>query len=96
MRLLFFTNLSLLLGLLPGTPMAQSVTDQIAEATLAAPEPLRNGARVIVRDTEGRPTILRAGTNSLICEPDGPQPGFGVECYPVSYTHLTLPTICSV
>ena len=78
MRLLFFVNLWLLLGLLPSTPMAQTVTEQIAEAVLAAPEPLRDGARVIVRDDEGRPTILRAGTNSLVCEPDGPQPGFGL------------------
>ena len=85
MRLLFFIHLWLLLGLLPVTPMAQTVTDQIAEATLAAPEPLRDGARVIVRDAEGRPTILRAGTNSLVCEPDGPQPGFGVECYHRSF-----------
>ena len=43
MRLLFFIHLWLLLGLLPVTPMAQTVTDQIAEATLAAPEPLRDG-----------------------------------------------------
>ena len=67
MRLLLFVSLWLLLGLLSGTPTAQTVTDQITEAVLAAPEPLRDGARVIVRDDEGHPTILRAGTNSLIC-----------------------------
>ena len=67
MRLLLFVSLLLLLGLLSGTPTAQTVTDQITEAVLAAPE------------------SLRAGTNSLICEPDGPQPGFGVECYHRSF-----------
>ena len=85
MRLLLFVSLWLLLGLLSGTPTAQTVTDQITEAVLAAPESLRDGARVIVRDDEGQPTILRAGTNSLVCEPDGPQPGFGVECYHSSF-----------
>lgn len=64
---------------------AQSVEQQITEALLPAPESLRPAATVITRDAQGRPSILRQGTNSLVCEPDGPRPGFAVECYHRSF-----------
>ncbi len=52
---------------------------------LAAPESLRDGATVIVRDDQGIPTIIRHGTNELVCEPDKPGGGFAVECYHSSF-----------
>ena len=70
---------------LPCAVAAQSVDEQIAEALLAAPEPLRAGATVIVRAADGAPTVVRRGTNELVCEPDGPGRGFGVECYHTSF-----------
>lgn len=85
MRLLVLGGVWMTLGLLNGGMVAQSVDDQITEAVMAAPAPLRDGARVIVRDADGQPQVIRAGTNALVCEPDGPQPGFGVECYHRSF-----------
>jgi len=60
---------------------AQSIEEQINEAVLAAPDPMRADATVVVYDRMGKRSLLRAGTNSLVCEPDGPQPGFRVQCY---------------
>ena len=64
---------------------AQSLEDQIGEAVLAAPESLRAGATIVIYDDAGKRSVLRHGTNSLICEPDGPQPTFRVECYHESW-----------
>ena len=82
--------LTLLLAATPGLAAAQAAGDPgdealIAEAVLAAPETLRAGATVIVRDAQGVPTIIRHGTNELICEPDRPSPSFAVECYHTSF-----------
>ena len=73
------------LMVLPHVVAAQTVEEQIAEAVLAAPESLRDGATVIVRDNQGIPTIIRNGTNELVCEPDRPGGGFAVECYHSSF-----------
>ncbi len=81
--------LSLLLLAAPGLAAAQvgdrADDELIAEAVLAAPDMLRAGATVIVRDAQGIPTIVRRGTNELICEPDRPSRGFAVECYHSSF-----------
>ena len=69
----------------PGLAPAQTVEEQIAQALLPAPDSLKDGATVIVRDDRGRPRVIREGTNSLVCEPDGPRPGFAVECYHESF-----------
>jgi hypothetical protein len=55
--------------------------DKVAEAVLAAPKALRDGATVVEYDDKGERHVLRQGTNSLICEPDGPSEGFSVFCY---------------
>ena len=74
----------------PSVATAQSVDEQIAEAVLAAPESLRDAATVIIRDAQGRPSIIRQGTNALVCEPDGPQtPGFLVQCFHESLQGVT-------
>ena len=75
----------LIQAILPSLAKAQSIEESIAEAVLAAPASLRNGATVIVRDPRGIPKVVRQGTNTLVCEPDGPQSGFAVECYHESF-----------
>ena len=70
---------------LPCAVAAQSVEEQVAQAVLAAPEPLRAGATVIVRAADGAPSVIRQGTNELVCEPDGPARGFAVSCYHTSF-----------
>ena len=70
---------------IPAVAAPQSVGEQVAEAVLAAPEPLRAGATVIVRGADGAPSVIRQGTNELVCEPDGPGAGFAVECYHTSF-----------
>ena len=70
---------------MPWAAAAQSVEEQVAEAVLAAPESLRAGATVIVRDAAGVPSVIRRGTNELVCEPDRPAAGFAVECYHQSF-----------
>ena len=70
---------------LPCVAAAQSVEEQVAQAVLAAPEALRAGATVIVRGADGLPSVIRQGTNELVCEPDGPARGFAVACYHSSF-----------
>ncbi len=55
---------------------------QIATATLAAPELERENATVIGYDGDGELTIIRQGTNDLICLADDPsRKGFSAACY---------------
>lgn len=59
-----------------------SEKDQIAAALLAAPAELRDGAMVYGYNTKGELTVLRKGTNSLICLGDDPkQAGINVSAY---------------
>jgi hypothetical protein len=53
----------------------------ITEALLPLPDPLRNGAMVVLDATPGKRTVLRKGTNQLICRADTPAPGFEVYCH---------------
>ena len=55
--------------MVPWSLTAQSVDEQIAEAVLPAPESLKAGATIIIRDAQGEPRVIRRGTNSLVCEP---------------------------
>ncbi|PHN01621.1 hypothetical protein [Flavilitoribacter nigricans] len=61
------------------TPNAEQ---QIIEATSAAPEDTRDGAAVYGYTSKGNLTLLREGTNSLICLADDPnREGFQSVCY---------------
>ncbi len=74
--------------MLPAPSVAQTTENQdaqVADAVLAAPEALRGGATVIERDASGEPSVLKQGTNALVCEADRPTPGFAVECYHKSF-----------
>lgn len=55
---------------------------QIATATLAAPELGRENATVLGYESDGELTVIRQGTNDLICLADDPsRKGFSVACY---------------
>ena len=56
--------------------------EKISQAIKALPESMRAGASVVEYDAMGYRTVLREGTNSLVCEPDDPTvEGFRVTCY---------------
>lgn len=65
--------------------MAQQIpaTDvQIKTAILAAPQEQREGASVMGFSDKGELTMLKNGTNEMICLADDPsQPGLSVSCY---------------
>ena len=55
---------------------------QIKQALMAAPEEKREGAKVYGYDSKGAFTVLREGTNEMICLADNPaEKGFSVACY---------------
>jgi hypothetical protein len=55
---------------------------QIKLAVLAAPEEKREGAMVYGYDSKGTLTVLRKGSNEMICLADDPaHKGFSVSCY---------------
>lgn len=61
---------------------APAVATQIKLAVLAAPEEKREGAAVYGYDEKGSFTLLRKGSNEMICVADNPaQKGFSVACY---------------
>ena len=76
-----------LLTSLAGSVLSQaadtpSAVDQIAGATLAAPEEWRDGAEVKGLNDSGKLVTLRAGTNHLVCHTDDPsREGFAVACF---------------
>ncbi|MDH3297173.1 MAG: hypothetical protein OEM96_02675 [Gemmatimonadota bacterium] len=72
-----------------------SSAEQISGALLAAPETLRDGATVLGYGGEPRAgdplTVLRTGSNDLICLADDPQrEGFHVACYHASLDEYML------
>jgi hypothetical protein len=55
---------------------------QIKLALLAAPDEKRDNATVLGYNPDGKLTVLRKGTNEMICLADDPkQKGFNVACY---------------
>ncbi len=76
---LFALTLTPLLGLAADIP---SASDQIAAATLAAPEDRRADAAVLGYNAAGKLATLRKGANDLICLADDPaNDSFSVACY---------------
>ncbi len=78
---------TLALAVVSATATAQTIPsaeDQIKAAVLAAPAELRDGAMVYGYSAKGELTVLRRGTNSLICLGDDPkQKGINVSAYHV-------------
>lgn len=59
-----------------------SVEWQIKMATMAAPEEMREGAKVLGFDGDGKVITLREGTNEMTCIADDPtKDGFSVAAY---------------
>jgi hypothetical protein len=73
------------IGVLAAAALAAEVSPpaaQIAAAVLAAPEDRRDGAEVLGYDAAGAVTVLRKGTNDLICLADRPgDDEWSVACY---------------
>lgn len=73
----------------PSAAEQKSAAQQVAETVRALPEALRDGAAVIGYDSKGERTLLRAGTNEMICWADDPNLSdargrFFVNCFPKS------------
>jgi hypothetical protein len=79
------TLLFSILFLLAFSSFAQSIPTkdvQIKTALMAAPDDKREAATVYGFDDKGEVTVLRKGTNEMICLADDPQsPGFNASCY---------------
>jgi hypothetical protein len=59
---------------------ARSDEALIAEATSPLPEQMKIDATVVATDRDGNRRVLRQGSNSLVCSPDGPADGFQASC----------------
>ena len=61
---------------------AQSTEAKIAKATLVAPPSMQAGAMVIQLSADGSHTVLREGSNGLVCwdRSDEPNRSFSVQC----------------
>ena len=66
----------------PATAPGQTVEEEIAKATMAAPAALRGNATVLRLAPDGAETVLREGSNGLICwdRSDEPNREFAVQC----------------
>ncbi|MFM9074988.1 MAG: hypothetical protein ACKORJ_05395 [Bacteroidota bacterium] len=81
-NLLALTFLFSFHGLVAQIPSAEI---QLRSAVQAAPEELRGQAKVYGYAADGTLTVLRAGTNELICLADDPaQKGINISCYHTS------------
>jgi len=79
----FMTSLALLAGVF--SIYAQDIPSseaQIKSASMAAPEEMRDGVKVLGFSADGELVELKKGTNELICIADDPaQKGFNAACY---------------
>ena len=67
----------------PGMALGEesAVEQQIADAVAPLPESLGEGATVVLEPEPGKRTVLREGTNAMMCQADTPAPGFTANCY---------------
>lgn len=73
--------LTILMGL-AGTLLFAQTEQEIATATLAAPEAFRAESTVYLYSSDGSLTLARQGTNGIICLGDDPEKeGFSVAAY---------------
>ena len=79
MKRIVFTLCALALAATAG---AQSTDDQIATATMAAPPAMQADAMVIRLAADGSHSVLREGSNGLVCwdRSDEPNRSFSVQC----------------
>ena len=61
---------------------SSAIEQQIQEAIAPLPTSLQAGATVVLVPEPGKRTVLREGTNGMICHADIPAPGFFVSCHP--------------
>lgn len=74
------------LSLAVALPAAQSAEQEMERALMAAPPALRANAMVIKLDSGGDYTVLREGSNDLVCWDRSDEPGrsFSVQCTSVA------------
>ena len=75
------TAAACVLAILPAPIAAQTMDELISEAVLPLPAHQRDDATVVVYEPDGSRTVLRQGSNAMVCRPDGPAPGIRVTCY---------------
>lgn len=82
MKKLCLSLFALLLFFQAEAQQTPSKAMQIKTAVLAAPETLREGSMVYGYDSQGNWTVLREGSNEMVCIADDPTAeGFSVACY---------------
>ena len=59
----------------------QELKTLISQATMPLPPSLQAGAEVVSVASDGEKTVLRKGSNNMMCRADDPAPGFMVICY---------------
>lgn len=78
----FLTVVVISMSYLDGQAQALDRETQIQQALLAAPEAYRNEAKVHGYDENGKFTVLREGSNQMVCLADDPEKeGFSVAAY---------------
>ncbi len=82
MRSIFVLTAILLAAI--ATHADESAEERIVQAVAALPEALRDGATVLSFDENGDSSVLRQGTNYMICWADEPTERFIVSCFPKS------------
>ena len=70
---------------IPATAPAQTAEELVAEAIIPLPDHQKDDATVVRYEADGRRTVLRQGSNAMVCEPDAPAPGVRVWCYDESF-----------
>ncbi len=82
-----FVTIVAAIAAITGSVHAQvpSRAEQLGSAVLAAPEAMRQSARVLGYDADSKVVTLREGTNELVCLADNPaNEGWSVACYHTS------------
>ena len=77
MRALLF----IILSSLSMAAFADGHATKIAQAVMPLPPSLQAGATVVAVASNGEKTVLRQGSNQMMCRADDPAPGFMVICY---------------
>ena len=74
----------------------RDVETLITQAVMPLPPALKAGATVVSVGANDQRTVLRKGSNNMMCRADDPAPGFMVICYhkdlDLSLIHISEPT----
>ena len=88
MRSLFVLTATLLVAI--PTQAQESAEERIAQAIAPLPEALRGGATVLSFDENDNSSVLRQGTNNMVCWADDSTEEFNVSCFPKSIESMMV------